>query len=395
MAKVNSEILSWARKKSQLSLEDAARKLKINDSKKMSASDKLALFESAEKEVSRSLLVRMSKQYHVPLLMFYLNRPPELGERGSDFRKLPVGFDEKENVNVDILIREIKARQNTMRETLIDADEEIKLEFIAKHKIEDGVSILVHTIRALLNFEQSEFRNQPNNREAFRFLRKKIETQGIFVLLKGNLGSYHSNIPVTIFRGFALADNVAPFIVINDQDSEAAWAFTMIHELIHLILGLTGVSNSNFESVVEKFCNDVTSEFFLPEVEFNTFKFSRANFEQLKSEISEYATLTKLSNTHIAYRLYKSGSINEATWNSLHEFYFKKWEENRERERNKNKLKDGGPSYYILQKYKLGSLVDIVERLTYSGAISTTKAGMLLDTKPLKVHRLFSYETNL
>jgi len=58
----------------------------------------------------------------------------------------------------------------------------------------------------------------------------------------------------------------------------------------------------------------------------------------------------------------------------------------------KNKQRDGGPSYYVVQKYKLGTLVGLVQRLTFSGALTTTKAGMLLDIKPLKVHRLFQSE---
>lgn len=392
MTKVKSEIILWARKKSLLSLEDAAHKLNVKDSKSISAVDKLTAIESGEKEPSRSLLLRMSKQYHLPLLTFYLDRPPSIGNRGEDFRTLPVEFDETGNVNVDILIRDIKARQSTVRETLVDADEEKRLEFIGKHKVDDGVASVVQTIRTLLNFELNEYRSQSNHKEAFRFLRQKIEARGIFVLLKGNLGSYHSNIPITIFRGFVLSDDIAPFIVINDQDSESAWSFTLLHELAHLILGQTGVSSAYFDNVIEKFCNDVASEVFLPEVEFTRFKISNTNLDQLKAEISGYAFLHKLSNTHIAYRLYKRGSISKSLWNTLREFYYNKWVENREADRYKNKLKDGGPSYYVLQKYKLGTLVGLVQRLTFAGALTTTKAGMLLDIKPLKVHRLFQSE---
>src|SRR4030042_5471511 len=152
MPKVKSEIILWARKNSLLSQEDAAHKLNIKDSKKLSAVDKLTALESGEKEPSRSLLLRMSKQYHLPLLTFYLDEPPSIGDRGEDFRTLPVKFEETENVNVDILIRDIKARQSTVRETLIDADEEKHLGFIGKHNIEVGVSSVVKPIRKFLHF---------------------------------------------------------------------------------------------------------------------------------------------------------------------------------------------------------------------------------------------------
>ncbi|MDZ7626074.1 MAG: ImmA/IrrE family metallo-endopeptidase [Ignavibacteriaceae bacterium] len=392
MPKVKHSILKWARKNSMLSIEEAAKKLNLKDDKKRRGADKLLTYESGEKEPSRSLLLRMSKQYHQPLLVFYLDKPPIIGDRGEDFRTLPDQFDQTENVNVDILIRDIKARQSTIRETLIDADEEIKLDFIGKNKIEDGVLPVVQTIRTTLNLELGDFRNQPNYKEAFRYLRQKIERIGVFVLLKGNLGSYHTNIAVTAFRGFALADDIAPFIVINDQDSESAWAFTLIHEMAHLILGKTGISGYYAEKSIEKFCNEVASEFLLPQIEFEKFNPALNDFDNLKAEISEYAFSKKLSSTHLAYRLYKSGNIKEPVWQQLRNFYLKSWMEKQKRERDKNKLKEGGPDYYVIKNYKLGSLVELVQRLTYAGALTTTKAGMLLDIKPLKVHRLFQPE---
>ncbi len=389
MPKVKPEILVWARKKSSLSEEDAARKLNIKDTKRLSATEKLCAIEAGKVEPTRSLLVRMSKQYHLPLLTFYLDKPPITGDRGEDFRTLPTEFDEIDNAYVDILIRDIKARQSTVRETLIDEDEEKRIEFIGKHKIEDGVAIVVQSIRKVLDFNLNDYRNKTNYREAFKYLRQKIESQGIFILLKGNLGSYHSNIPTTVFRGFVLSDDIAPFIVINDQDSESAWSFTLIHEMSHLILGQTGVSGAYFDNAIEKFCNSVASNFFLPVAEFEEFRITSSDFNQLTAEISNYAYSKKLSSTHISYRLYKRGDINKQLWNSLRDFYYKKWIENREIVRTKSKDKKGGPNYYVVKQYKLGTLVGLVERLTFAGALTTTKAGMLLDVKPIKVHKLF------
>ena len=392
MPKVKQNILQWARENSKLSIEEAAHKLNLTDSKKMNATEKLIAFESGDKEPSRSLLLRMSKQYRLPLLTFYLDRPPSIGDRGEDFRTLPDHFEEVENVNVDVLIRDIKARQSTIRETLIDADEENHLEFIGKYTIENGVMRVVQAIREVLSISLDDYRNQPNYKEAFRFLRQKVEMSGIFVLLKGNLGSYHSNIALTAFRGFALSDNIAPFIVINDLDAESAWSFTLMHEMAHLILGQTGISGAYGENQIEKFCNEVSSEFMLPKVEFDCFQISNHDFENLHVEVSNYAFSQKLSSTHIAYRLYRRGDIDKSLWENLSEYYHEKWLENRKTVQDKNKQKEGGPNYYIIKNYKLGALVELVQRLTYSGALKTTKAGMLLDIKPLKVHRLFQAE---
>ncbi len=389
MPKIKHTILKWARETSKYSIEDAAHKLGLTDSNVSSAAEKLAAYESGEKEPSRSLLLRMSKQYHRPLLTFYLDHPPNIGDRGEDFRTLPDQFEVIENTYVDVLIRDIKARQSTVRETLIDSDEENVLEFIGKHSIENGVERIVQTIRETLNISLDDYRNQPSHKEAFRLLRQHTEIAGIFVLLKGNLGSYHSNIEVAVFRGFALSDDIAPFIVINDRDAETAWSFTLLHEMAHLILGKTGVSGAYAEKQIEKFCNNVASEFILPTSEFERFQVSDHNFEALKSEISEYAFSQKLSSSHIAYRLFRRGDINKTLWDSLREYYRDRWIERRNLLKEKNSHKNGGPSYYVVKHYKLGALVELVQRLTYAGSLTTTKAGMLLDVKPLKVHRLF------
>ncbi len=389
MPTVKHNILQWARENTKLTIEEAAPKLSLTDTKKKSATEKLISFESGEMDPSRSLLLRMSKQYHLPLLTFYLNKPPTIGERGEDFRTLPDHLEEIENVNVDILIRDIKARQSTVRETLIDADEENRLEFVGKYTSENGVLPIVQTIRKVLNFNIDDYRNKQNHKEAFRFLRQKVEKAGVFVLLKGNIGSYHSNIALTAFRGFALSDDIAPFIVINDLDAESAWSFTLIHEMTHLILGQTGISGAYSGKQVEKFCNDVASEFLLSKSEFDLFQISNLTFEDLQLEISNYAFSQKLSSSQIAYRLYKREDIDKSLWKRLGKYYHDKWLENRQTIQNKNKQKEGGPSYYMVKNYKLGGLVELVQRLMYSGALTTTKAGMLLDMKPLKVHRLF------
>jgi Zn-dependent peptidase ImmA (M78 family)/DNA-binding XRE family transcriptional regulator len=382
MPKVNHSILQWARETSKLTIEEAAHKFNLR-------AENLAAYESGKKEPSRNLLLRMSKQYHQPLLTFYLDKPPTICNRGNDFRTLPDQFGEVENAHLDVLIRDVRARQSIIRETLIDVDEEIRLDFIGKHTINSSEARVVKTIQEAFDINLNDYRRQPKHQEAFRFLRHKVEQAGVFVLLIGNLGSYHSNIDVKAFRGFALADDIAPLIVINDQDAESAWSFTLLHELAHLILGETGISGENGEKQIEKFCNNVASEFLLPKAEFDNFRIHSLEPDRLAVELSNYADTRKLSSSHIAYRLFRRRDINRSLWEKLRDYYRKMWQDNRRKKREKNRNIEGGPSYYTVKHYKLGTLVDLVQRLTYSGDISTTKAGMLLDVKPLKVHQLF------
>ena len=330
--------------------------------------------------------------YRRPILTFYLDKPPRIGDRGEDFRTLPDYFAGEDNVYVDVLIRDIKARQSLVRETLIDEDEELRLEFIGRNTVDQGIQHVTQTLREVLNLDLDEFRAEPSYGDAFKLLRHRAEEAGVFVLLQGNLGSYHTNIDVTAFRGFALSDDIAPFIIINDRDAKSAWSFTLLHEMVHLALGQTGVSGVSgayVEKQIEKFCNDVASELFLPSGEFKSFQPSSLDFESIRKEIDYYAFSKKISSSHIAYRFYRRGDIDKDLWTQLRDFFHRQWNDQRDKEKFKNQQQEGGPSYYVVRQYKLGALVGLVQRFTYSGALSTTKAGMLLNVRPLKVHRLF------
>src|SRR3546814_18835021 len=128
-----------------------------------------------------------------------------------------------------------------------DEDEATPLPCIGSMSRENGVGPVVASMRQVLNLDLDEFRAQGSAEAVFALLRSRAEAAGIYVLLIGNLGSHHSAIDIDAFRGFALADPIAPFVVINDRDAKTAWSFTLLHEVAHLWIGATGVSGGHFE----------------------------------------------------------------------------------------------------------------------------------------------------
>ena len=46
----------------------------------------------------------MSKQYHRPLLTFYLDRPPDTGDRGEDFRTEVLGLVKAQQVKNSVIV---------------------------------------------------------------------------------------------------------------------------------------------------------------------------------------------------------------------------------------------------------------------------------------------------
>ncbi len=387
MPKINSDILRWARETAGLTHEEAAKKLSLGEVKGVTGIERLKALESGT-EPTRPMLVKMAKQYRRPLLTFYMSASPRKGDRGQDFRTLPPDHSDTDDALLDALIRNVQARQSLIRAALEDEENVGPLPFVGSVKIEDGLPTILHSLREVTQIELTTFRERISPEDAFAFLRSRVEAAGVFVLLIGNLGSHHTSIGLETFRGFALADNITPFIVINDQDSRAAWSFTLLHELAHICLGQTGVSGSCVEEEIEKFCNDVAVEFLLPGEELIEINISK-NLKETESTISEFARARNLSSSMVAYKLFRNGLIDQDTWFRLSETFKKWWFEGQSAKRSAAKKKEGGPNYYVVKSHRIGaSLISLVKRMMSGGALTTTKAGQILGVKAKNVQTL-------
>lgn len=391
---INPEIVAWARETSGLEIAEAASKLGLHDTKTSTAIEKLWQYESGEKSPSRSLLLKMSTIYKRPLLTFYLKNTPVVKKRGEDFRVLSNDIPARVSAIIDALLRSIKARQSLVRETLVQEDEADTLDFIGELKLDTKLKTASDFVIKTLQFERSEYREQPGIEHAFTYLREKVESLGIYVVLESNLGSYHTDIPVEFFRGFVLSDDIAPFIVINNKDSKAAWCFTLIHELVHLFLGVTGISAGTYsEQKVEKFCNDVAAQVLLPGKELKAAFQNIKNMDELKELISLYAEERNISSSMVVYGLFKRGLISKETWTELSTYYKELWRRQKELKKEKNKEQGGGPNPYIVKRYNLGkALVGFVSRMNQSGALTNTKAATIMGVKALKVGKYLGME---
>jgi Zn-dependent peptidase ImmA (M78 family)/transcriptional regulator with XRE-family HTH domain len=396
MPGVNPDILRWARETAGLSLDDAAAKLDIGEARGMPGQQRLAAYEAGEREPSRPLLVRMAKQYRRPLLTFYMSTAPRQAERGEDFRTLPPEHSRAQDALLDALIRDVRARQEMIRAALEDEDEAVRLPFVASMSMRDGPDAVLQSIRQTLDLDLEQYRRRQFGHRpiGFAYLREQAEKAGVYVVLIGNLGSHHTALDVETFRGFALADDVAPLVVINDEDAEKAWAFTLLHELCHVWLGATGVSGANPAAAVEQFCNDVAGRFFLPINEVLALRGLRGEpFEVIVMHINDFAEHRNVSSSMVAYKLYREGIIDRHVWNGLTMFYRAQWLRVREGQRERNREQEGGPNYYVVRRHRLGNaLVSLARRMLADNEWSPSKAAKVLGVKPSNVYRLVQSE---
>ncbi|MDQ0010542.1 Zn-dependent peptidase ImmA (M78 family)/transcriptional regulator with XRE-family HTH domain [Luteibacter jiangsuensis] len=389
---INPAVLVWARESAGLDLAEAARKIGLSASRNLSPAEKLAQIEQGARAVTASLLECMSKAYHRPLIAFYAATPPPTGERGADFRTLPPDRRREDAPTIDALIRDIKARQALVRE-LVEDDEGVEpIRFVNSLTMDTPINIAAQAIAGALGFTSREFRRGPVE-AGFAYLRELVERTGVFVLLMGNLGSSHTNISAEVFRGFAVADRFAPFVVINDQDAKVSWSFTLLHELVHIWLGESGISGGSADSRIERYCNDVASALLLDQAELERFVWT--GDDQALEAINQIAHEARVSRSLVAYRLFRSHVVTEIVWRTLTDRFRQEWLAERERlkaiERSARKEKPGGPSYYVVKRHKLGdALVDLVRRSVTEGNLTPSRAGQVLGVSAMNVQPLIS-----
>ncbi len=391
MSAIQPEILTWSRETAGLSLEEAARAIGLKDARGETGAERLAKFEHGKGgDPPRTLLVKMAKAYRRPLIVFYLSQPQKTADRGQDFRTLP--GEDRYNPDLDALIRDIKARQGLVRSILEDEEAEAP-GFIGAATMDVPAKELAGQIAQEFEFNLGEYRAEKTSEAAFAYLRARIEAAGAFVLLLGNLGSHHTNIPVEIFRGFASADPLAPMIVVNDQDTKSAWSFTALHELVHLWLGSTGISGSDTTDSIEQYCNDVAGEILLPAEELKVFS-KLSSFESTVKAISEHAAQWRVSRAMVAYKLYRTGKVDRTMWSNLNSRFHDEFLAFKQKQAEKQKTSESGPNYYVVKRHRVGSaLLDLVRRALDGGNITYTKASRVLGVKPRNVEPLLSSGT--
>ena len=391
---INPDMLIWARESACLTLHEAASKLNFYSSKKSSATDKLTAIEQALKFPTRKQLFKMATVYRKPLSVFYLDSIPIRSNREEVFRTVDSNITQREKALFETLLVKIQARQELVRSLLEDEEDNSELSFVNSLNISAGVNHAVEQIKNTLNFDFNaieRIRISPN--KLFKLLLNKVENIGVFVLLESNLGSWHTRIEENVFRGFAIADNIAPFIVINRNDARITGSFTLLHELCRVFLGSSGISSSPdisyeylYHNQIENFCNDVAGEILLPSEIVNYYDYYDC-FNAILEIIQKYSHTYSMSESSVAYKLHRLNKFDKNISNQLFSFYNKRWEKQHQRQQNKEKRSRS--YYYDIRRNQLSkALVSLVRRNLQENKLTNTKAALILGVKPTSVDKL-------
>ena len=395
---INPRLLTWARETAGFTVPEAAPKLGLKDGANGTAAEKLTAIEETG-EISRPVLQKAAAVFRRPLIAFYLPDVPRRGERGQDFRapaSAGGSVSPKEEGLLDALVRDVRARQQLVREILDDEEEAVELPFVASMSKSSSPQAVADAIRHAIRFplDAQERCNTPER--LFRQLRLAAERAGVYVLVLGDLGSPQSDISEQVFRGFAIADSFAPFVVINDNDAAAGRSFTLVHELAHILVGSSGVSGPlrrTSQDPVERLCNDAASYFLLPPGALEAIAQSAKGADagqahQLSASIAER---WNVSQGVVVYRFVRSGWISDETASTLFAGFSERWRQHKERQRQERDPDATGPGYYHLRRTMVGArLLDVTRRALRGGTITRTTAAKVLGVRPTGVEAMLT-----
>jgi len=356
---VNPEILRWARNEAGYSLSDAVTHAGITpprkkkDSPELTAEDRLAAWEEGLDTPSYAQLKGIASAYKRPLFTFFLPEPPTKMVTMADYRTLGNRTSPKDTPEFSALRRRLIILHHELRELLREAGSQ-KLPFIGSMSEDASVKEFAESIRSVLNAKIEEQAGTGDEKTLLKYLRTSAEDAGIFVIYAGNLGSHHSKISAEEFRGIAIADELAPMVVVNPNDVDVAKVFTLVHELAHLWLGSKAISSFNAlaqksaDSHREKLCNRVAAEFLVPESDLrDKWEVSECDIEQGVKNLGKHF---HVSEAVIARRLLDLDCIGSDDYGNLLAIYQARWKNIKD----KQSEQDSAPSPAVMDKYRLG-----------------------------------------
>ena len=336
---VHTEILRWARERAGLTQDDLIGKFK-----------KLPEWESGSLQPTLKQAEAFARTVHVPLGYLFLTQPPEEPLPIPDLRTLAGRTVTRPSPNLLDMIYLCQERQSWYRDFLRVAQEP-ELDFVGSAMMDMPPVDAAARMRETLGFGFDARRECPTWADALRLLIRQADAAGVLVMTSGIVMSNTSRrLDPSEFRGFALSDPLAPLIFINGADTKAAQMFTLAHELAHLWLGASALSNVGAESwegfrPEEVWCNAVAAELLVPLADLR----NELRDGEPSAAVPRLARAFKVSTLVILRRLLDAKRLDRPSFDAA-------WEREREQLRAKALAQggDGGGNFYRTTLARVG-----------------------------------------
>ncbi|GMV97550.1 MAG: hypothetical protein AMXMBFR83_19080 [Phycisphaerae bacterium] len=366
---VNTDMLNWALDRARRSVDDLEPRF-----------PQLPRWLAGEDRPTLKQLEAFAAATHTPFGSFFLPRPPAERVPIPDFRTIRDQAVRKPSPDLLDTIYICQQRQEWYRE-YVRLTGERPFPLVGSVKPTDDVVSVAARMRDALAFDLEERRQMPTWTDALRRFIEQTENLGILVMVNGVVGSNNRRkLDPAEFRGFALCDDLAPLVFVNGADTKAGQMFTLAHELAHLWLGESALTDVELRSAptnaVEKWCNRVAAELLVPLADF------RREYDPeaaLRDEMSRLARRFKVSTLVVLRRVHDAGGLSRDRF----------WREyDAELQRLTDMPRSGGGDFYLTTAARVSRrFARAVVTSTWEGRASFTEAFHLLGFKKMSTFR--------
>ena len=213
------------------------------------------------------------------------------------------------------------------------ANEMPRLSFVGSAGLGDSPESIAAKMREVIGFSVEEQRKCGDASEARRNLILKIEDAGVLVMTNGIVGnSIRRKLNVDEFRGFALSDQRAPLIFVNGAVGISEQMFTLVHELSHIWLGSSALSNvgiriERHSAREEIWCNSVAAEFLVPA---KAIRGEIRDGGDIRNEVDRLARSFKVSKSVILRRLLDTNIMDRSQFEAEWQYEMKRIQKTKE-----------------------------------------------------------------
>ncbi len=333
-------VLIWARESMGLSLEEAAKRTKMD-------ALSLRFLEEGVGDPTLSQVERMSKAYQRPLIAFFLPEPPNDVDQLPDFRLLPENRSRLWSPELHEVFRRVRAQREAAA-AIADVTNDPLPEIRMSLHLTDDPEHAGEEIRSWLRAPSPDELVQLPPGKVFHAWSHAIEGHPILV-------TQVEEAPLNEMRGFSLSDRPFPAIAVNSKDSLRGRVFTLAHELAHVLLGDGGVCDleerrktpKTKKERLERFCNEVAAATLMPRKHVLMHRLVRGTAKSHQWSDEELGVLSRMFGVSSEAMLLRLVTLDKATM----DYYFRRrrhflalYEEQRRRE-EQNKS-SGGMTYY-------------------------------------------------
>lgn len=334
---VRPELLVWARERAGLEVDALTHRF-----------PKLEEWESGDRSPTLKQLEHFATATHTPIGFLFLPEPPEEHVPIPDYRTLHAARIGSPSPDLLETIFQCQQRQEWYHDyAQLNRDDPVA--FVGSLTVATPVVEAATVMTQTLEFRVSQ--RGPTWTDALRTLADRAEAAGVLVMINGVVGANtHRKLDPHEFRGFALVDRLAPLVFVNGSDTKAAQIFTLAHELAHVWLGDSALSDADLARTstiaAERWCNLVAAELLVP------LRLLAEEFrpdEPLADEPNRLARRFKVSTLVVLRRIHDAGHLD---WDDYRAAYENELE--RLLEILAERGRGGGGDFYNTQPVRVG-----------------------------------------